>query len=106
MHLTKEEAEQEIKKLSECDQETKQYMNIINLYESGNTDMFDSIGFYVQDKATKKLYKVVKNMNLCIEINSLCPTQWKKVDLAEIKDKELQEMSFDEIRTIILKARY
>lgn len=97
VHLTREEIDQEIERMSSCDDEMKKYMNLINLYDSGNKDQFYKIGYYAQDQKSKKIFKIVDDMNLVIEISGLWSHQWKKIDKKHIANLDLKRISLDEL---------
>lgn len=101
LHLTKEEAEQEIKKLSACDKDTKQFMNLKNVYESGNFDMFHEIGYYAHDKKTNTYYKIITEMSLVIKLNSLWSRNWEKYNLKYVQEMELEDTTFEEIHQVL-----
>ena len=90
VHLTEEDFEREKLALINCDLKTKISMNIVNLYESGNIEEFDRFGYYVQDKGTHDIYKIIDD--ICLRYGS---GHWKEVDLTSVKSLDLEEMSAD-----------
>jgi hypothetical protein len=92
VHLTEEDLEKEKIPFMNCDLKTKISMNIVNLYESGNIEEFDRFGYYVQDKLTQDIYKIIDDICLKYEFG-----HWEDVSLASVETSDLEEISAEDM---------